>query len=145
MTMSMKDRYTTAPHGEPRWGAIARDGILLLAAVIILSKAWPFYSVPTGSRGVVTQFGKIVGIEQEQLRLAAENKLRTVEAEQKQKVAIAQAEALRVQNSALAQSKEVLELRRIEVEQTKANRWNGQLPQNVYAGTPIPFLNVSKQ
>jgi prohibitin 2 len=38
-----------------------------------------------------------------------------------------------------------LELRRIEVEQTKADRWNGQLPQNVYAGAPIPFLNVSKQ
>ena len=67
-------------------------------------------------------------VTQEQLRLAAENKLRTVEAEQKQKVAIAeadanavkakadgdayaqlkvataQAEALRVQNSALAQN-----------------------------------------
>jgi prohibitin 2 len=108
-------------------------------------------------------------VEQEQLRLAAENKLRTVEAEQKQKVAIAeaeaaavkatadgnayanlkiataQAEALRVQNAALAQSKEVLELRRIEVEQTKADKWNGQLPQNVYAGAPIPFLNVGKQ
>src|SRR3984885_4242366 len=301
--MTIKDRYTTAPHGDPRWGAIVRDAVILLAALIILPKMWPFYSVPTGSRGVVTQFGKIVGIEQEglavlppwqnltlfsiraeeanidnasgstsdtqpvsvsltvrysispdkvsevyekyshngdlssyvqtatheifkavtakysapdliaerakvstdiyaalgsklavygaqvinidmrnfsfqesymrainskveqeQLRLAAENKLRTVEAEQKQKVAIAQAEAdavkatadanlkiataqaeaLRVQNSALAQSKEVLELRRIEVEQTKANRWNGQLPQNVYAGAPIPFLNVSK-
>jgi prohibitin 2 len=99
-------------------------------------------------------------VEQEQLRLAAENKLLTVEAEQKQKVAIAQAEAdaayanlkiataqaeaLRVQNSALAQNKDVLELRRIEVEQTKANRGNGQLPQNVYAGAPIPFLNVTK-
>ena len=52
---------------------------------------------------------------------------------------------LRVQNGAWAQSKEVLELRRIEVEQTKANRWNGQLPQNVYAGAPNPFLNVGKQ
>jgi hypothetical protein len=60
------------------------------------------------------------------------------------KIATAQAEALRVQNSALAQNKDVLELRRIEVEQTKANRWNGQLPQNVYAGAPIPFLNVTK-
>ena len=83
-------------------------------------------------------------VTQEQLRLAAENKLKTVEAEQKQKVAIAeaeanavkatadgeayakltnakaQAEALQVQSAALAQSKEVLELRRIEVEQTKA-------------------------
>jgi prohibitin 2 len=105
-------------------------------------------------------------VTQEQLRLGAENKLRTVEAQQKQKVAIAEAEAaatratadgqayaqlkiataqadsLRVQNAALAQNKDVLELRRIEVEQTKANRWNGTLPQNIYAGAPIPFLNA---
>jgi hypothetical protein len=102
------------------------------------------------------------------LRLAAENKLLTVEAEQKQKVAIAEAEAnavkatadgnayanlkiatapaeaLKVQNNALAQNKDVLELRRIEVEQTKAERWNGQLPQNIYAGAPIPFFNAGK-
>jgi regulator of protease activity HflC (stomatin/prohibitin superfamily) len=107
-------------------------------------------------------------VTQEQLRLAAENKLKTVEAEQKQKVAIAeaeasarkaqsdgeayanltiakaQAEALRVQNAALAQSKEVLELRRIEVEKIKAEKWNGALPTAIYAGAPIPFLNVSK-
>ena len=107
-------------------------------------------------------------VTQEQLRLAAENKLKTVEAEQKQKVAIAeaeanarkaqadgeayanltiakaQAEALRVQNAALAQNKDVLELRRIEVERTKAEKWNGALPTAIYAGAPIPFLNVSK-
>lgn len=107
-------------------------------------------------------------VTQEQLRLAAENKLKTVEAEQKQKVAIAeaeagarkaqadgeayanlvvakaQAEALRVQNAALAQNKDVLELRRIEVEKTKAERWNGALPSAIYAGAPVPFLNVSK-
>ena len=107
-------------------------------------------------------------VTQEQLRLAAENKLKTVEAEQKQKVAIAeaeanarkaesdgeayanltiakaQAEALRVQNAALAQNKDVLELRRIEVEKTKAEKWNGVLPTAIYAGAPIPFLNVTK-
>ncbi|RYY03908.1 MAG: band 7 protein [Gammaproteobacteria bacterium] len=107
-------------------------------------------------------------VTQEQLRLVAENKLKTVEAEQKQKVAIAeaeasatraqadgeayanlkiataQAEALKIQNAALSQSKEVLELRRIEVEKVKAERWNGQLPQNVYAGAPIPYFDVSK-
>jgi prohibitin 2 len=107
-------------------------------------------------------------VTQEQLRLAAENKLKTVEAEQKQKVAIAeaeanarkaesdgeayanltiakaQAEALRVQNAALAQNKEVLELRRIEVEKIKAEKWNGALPTAIYAGAPIPFLNVTK-
>jgi prohibitin 2 len=107
-------------------------------------------------------------VTQEQLRLVAENKLKTVEAEQKQKVAIAeaeasaaraqadgeayanlkvataQAEALKIQNAALAQNKDVLELRRIEVEKIKAERWNGQLPQNIYAGAPIPFLDVGK-
>jgi prohibitin 2 len=107
-------------------------------------------------------------VTQEQLRLAAENKLKTVEAEQKQKVAVAEAEAnarkvqadgeayanltiakaqadaLRVQSAALAQSKDVLELRRIEVERTKAEKWNGVLPTAVYGSAPIPFLNVSK-
>ena len=37
-------------------------GVLLLVVLVFL---WPFYSVPTGSRGVVTQFGRIVGIEGE--------------------------------------------------------------------------------
>jgi prohibitin 2 len=107
-------------------------------------------------------------VTQEQLRLAAENKLKTVEAEQKQKVAIAeaeasaqkaradgeaysqlkiaeaQAEAIKVQNTALAQGSNVLELRRIEVERTKAEKWDGKLPEAIYAGAPIPFLNVSK-
>jgi regulator of protease activity HflC (stomatin/prohibitin superfamily) len=284
---------------------IAAGGAIVLALLLLLALLWPFYSVPTGSRGVVTQFGRIVGIEgeglailppwqsltkfsiraeqadvenaegstsdtqpvkvsmtvrysiapdrvsevfekyshngdlasyvqtatqevfkavtarytapdliaqrakvssdinaalrdkiglygaqvinidmrnfsfsesymhaindkvtQEQLRLAAENKLKTVEAEQKQKVAIAeaeanarkasadgeayanlkiaeaQAEALKVQNAALAQNKDVLELRRIEVEKVKADRWDGKLPQAIYAGAPIPFFNV---
>lgn len=107
-------------------------------------------------------------VTQEQLRLGAENKLKTVEAEQKQKVAIAEAEAsalrakadgeayanlkvataqadaLKIQNSALAQNKDVLELRRIEVEHLKAERWEGKLPENIYAGAPIPFFNVGK-
>ena len=104
-------------------------------------------------------------VTQEQLRLAAENKVLTVQAEQKQKVAIAeaeatalkakadgeayanlkvataQAEALKIQNAALAQNRDVLELRRIEVEKIKAERWNGALPSSIYAGTPIPFFN----
>jgi regulator of protease activity HflC (stomatin/prohibitin superfamily) len=107
-------------------------------------------------------------VTQEQLRLGAENKLKTVEAEQKQKVAVAeaeakavkatadgeayrnitvakaQAEAIRVQSSALSANKEILELRRIEVEMEKAKKWDGALPQNIYAGAPIPFLNVGK-
>jgi prohibitin 2 len=301
--MNIATRYST-PDGL-RGPAIIRDAAIVVGVLILLMIVWPFYSVPTGSRGVITQFGKIVGIEpeglavlppwqkltlfsirseqadienaagatsdtqpvtvsltvrysispnkvsevfekyshngdlssyvqtatheifkavtakytapdliaqrarvsadiyaalaeklaiygaqvinidmrnfafqesymrainskveQEQLRQAADNKLKTVESEQKQKVAIAEAEAaavratadgeayaklkvataeaesLRIQNAALVQSKDVLELRRITVEQTKAERWNGQLPSAIYAGAPIPFLNV---
>lgn len=108
-------------------------------------------------------------VTQEQLRLGAENKVRTVEAEQKQKVAVAEAEAtalrakadgeayaalkiataqadaLRVQNAAIAQNRDVLELRRIEVAMRHADaamKWNGALPTAIYAGAPVPFLNV---
>lgn len=105
-------------------------------------------------------------VTQEQLRQAAENKVLTVIAQQKEKVAVAEAEAtarkvtadgqayattkraeaeanaLRVQNSALRESKDVLELRRIEVELAKAGKWNGQLPVNIYGSGPVPFLNI---
>jgi len=301
--MTIATRYLTRD-GLNR-AAIVHDAAIAFAALVLLMIIWPFYSVPTGSRGVITQFGKIVGIEpeglavlppwqkltlfsirseqadidnaagatsdtqpvtvsltvrysispdkvaevfekyshtgdlssyvqtatheifkavtakytapdliaerakvsadiyaalseklaiygaqvinidmrnfafqesymrainskveQEQLRQAADNKLKTVESEQKQKVAIAeaeasavratadgnayatlknaeaQAEALKIQNAALGQSNCVLELRRIQVEQTKADRWNGQLPSAIYAGAPIPFMNV---
>lgn len=139
-------------------------------------------------QGKVTQFGAVViGIDmrnfefgkaymdainqkvtQEQLRQAAENQLKTVEAQQKQKIAVAEAEAgaakatadgqayaklkvatadaeaLRITNQALAQNKDVLELERIKVESEKAKRWDGKLPQSIYAGAPIPFLQVGK-
>jgi regulator of protease activity HflC (stomatin/prohibitin superfamily) len=38
--------------------------ILVILGVVFI---WPFYSVPTGSRGVVTTFGAITGIESEGL------------------------------------------------------------------------------
>lgn len=304
--MSFDTRYFDHG-GELIVGTALRDAVILLTTIVLVMVCWPFYSVPTGSRGVVTQFGKIVGVEgeglavlppwqklsnfsiraeqadienaegstsdtqpvhvsltvrysiavdkvsevfekyshsgnlssyvqtatqeifkavtarytavdligkraqvssdigaalreklgiygaqvinidmknfafsksymdaindkvtQEQKKLAADNKVLTVVAEQKIKVvtaeaeanavkakadgdayslltnATAQARALRVQNEALAQNKDVLELRRIEVEMVKAGKWDGALPQNIYAGAPIPFLNVGK-
>jgi prohibitin 2 len=56
------------------------------------------------------------------------------------KIVTAEADSLRVQAQALAQSRDVLELRRIEVEPTKANRWDGALPTAIYGAAPIPFL-----
>jgi len=108
-------------------------------------------------------------VTQEQLRQVEENKLRTVEATQKQKVAIAEAEAnaakakadgdayalekvataqanaLKIQNAALAQNKDVLELRRIEVDKVKAERWDGKLPQQLFGSAPMPFMSIDKK
>lgn len=303
--MSIKSRYTN--DDELNIVAIIRDGVILFAMPVALLVAWPFYSVPTGSRGVVTQFGKIIGVEneglavlppwqklyifsiraeqadiekaegstsdtqpvhvsltvrysialdkvsevfekyshdgnlasyvqtataeifkavtakytapdlisqrakvssdissalreklaiygaqvinidmrnfafsdtymkainekvtQEQLKLGAENKVKTVEAEQRAKVVTAEAEAnaikakadgdayalitnakanaqaLRLQNDAIAQSKDILELKRIEVQLAQANKWDGALPVNMYAGVPIPFLQPTQ-
>jgi len=94
-------------------------------------------------------------VTQEQLRQAAENKLKTVESEQKQKVAVADAEAkatvataeaqaksITLQAQALKESSSLLDLKRVEVEMEKAKRWDGKLPVNVYAGAPIPFLDA---
>jgi len=105
-------------------------------------------------------------VTQEQLKLGAENKLLTVQAEQKQKVAIAEAEAnalkaqsdgqayanvklakaqaesLDVQGQAIARNPSVLQLRSIEVQMAQAGRWNGVLPVNVYGSAPIPFMNL---
>ena len=94
---------------------------------------------------------------QEQKRLAADNKLKTVESEQKQKVAIAEAEAkatiataeaqaksIQLQGEAIRSNSSLLELKRVEVEMAKAEKWDGKLPQNIYAGAPIPFLQMGK-
>lgn len=106
-------------------------------------------------------------VQQDQLLQTAEKQLLTVNAQQKQKVEIAEAEAnaqkakadgqayatlkeataqaqaLQVQNDALAKSKDVLELRRIEVQLKMAGAgWNGKLPEAIYAGAPIPFIQV---
>ena len=60
-------------------------------------------------------------------------------------MATAQADALKVQNAALAQNKDVLELRRIEVDLEKARKWDGKLPVNMYAGAPMPLLTLQHE
>lgn len=105
-------------------------------------------------------------VNQEQLRLAAENKLKTVEAEQKQKVAVAEAEAnavkatadgqayakvqtataeakaLQLQASAISANPQILELRRIEVAKIQAERWDGSVPQVMTGGGSAQMLQT---
>lgn len=105
-------------------------------------------------------------VTQEQQRLAEENRLRTIEVQQRQKVvtaeaeataakvradgeaysklkvATADAEALRITNAAIAQNKDILELERIKVSKIQAERWNGALPVNLYGSAPIPYMQL---
>src|SRR5260370_28296525 len=61
----------------PRWPAIIRDAAIAVGVLILLMIIWPFYSVPTGSRGAITHFGKIVGIEPEALAVLPPRQKRT--------------------------------------------------------------------
>lgn len=76
--MSFIDRYiitkTVQRRGYPdetvqevNGAKVVRDAVVGFVALIALLWVWPFHSVPVGSRGVVTQFGKIERIEPEGL------------------------------------------------------------------------------
>src|SRR6267142_5666754 len=46
---------------------LIKYGVIGVIGLFFVLFIWPFYSVPVGSRGVVTQFGAIKGIEPEGL------------------------------------------------------------------------------
>ena len=64
-------------------------------------------------------------------------------AQQKLINAKAEAEAMRIKTNALAQSKTLIEYERVQVEKIQAEKWNGQLPQNIYSSAPLPILNLN--
>ena|SRR3990167_2758384 len=81
----------------------------------------------------------------EQNALAAKNKLEQIKFEAEQRIATAKAEAesIRLQSDA-ANNERFISLKKLEVQMKLAERWNGQLPQNMYANTPVPLLDLSK-
>lgn len=105
-------------------------------------------------------------VTQEQLRMAADNRVLTVEAEQRSNIAIAeaaadvvrkkadgdayavtaaakaQAEAITMQGQALRNNPDILELRRVEVSLKIAEQWNGGLPSTVYGSSYIPHIDL---
>ena len=54
----------------------------------------------------------------------------------------AEAQAIKVKAQALAKNPQILNLIQLEIEQTKASKWTGALPTNVYGSAPIPFINI---
>ena len=74
--------------------------------------------------------------------LEAENALIRVQFEAKQQIARAQAEArsLELQKSQITPL--LVRLRRLEVQRTAVEKWNGVMPNVVTSGGPVPMLDV---
>ncbi len=77
-----------------------------------------------------------------QQALEAENALKRVEFEAQQEItrAKAEAEGLRLQKQQI--TAQLLELRRIEVQRTAVEKWNGVMPNVVTSGGPVPMFHV---
>lgn len=94
-------------------------------------------------------------IQATQISMQRENEVKTAEAqaaievaqakgqaEAKLTNARAEAESLRIQNAALHESRDILELRRIEVSKLAAEKWNGVLPTHMIPSSAVPFIDV---
>lgn len=81
----------------------------------------------------------------EQNALASKNKLEQIKYEAEQSVvsAKAEAESIRLKSEA-ANNEKYVHLKEIEVQSEYAKRWDGKLPVNMYSGSPIPFINLTK-
>ena len=81
-------------------------------------------------------------VRAEQQALEAENALERVKFEAQQAITRAEAEAegLRLQREQI--TPQLLELRRIEVQRTAVEKWNGVMPSVVTSGGPVPMLDV---
>jgi regulator of protease activity HflC (stomatin/prohibitin superfamily) len=77
-----------------------------------------------------------------QQALEAENALRRVEFEAQQAITRAQAEARGLELQKAQITSQLLELRRVEVQRTAVDKWNGVMPQVVTSGGPVPMLDV---
>ena len=77
-----------------------------------------------------------------QQALEAENALKRVEFEAQQEItrARAEAEGLRLQKQQI--TAQLLELRKIEVQRSAVEKWNGVMPSVVTSGGPVPMLDV---
>jgi len=77
-----------------------------------------------------------------QAALEAENALERVKFEAEQTITRATAEARSLELQKAQVTDQLIELRRIEVQQTAVEKWNGVMPSVVTSGPPIPRLDV---
>src|SRR3990167_1610023 len=77
-----------------------------------------------------------------QQALEAENALKRVGFEAQQAVVKATAEAKGLELQKAQITEQLLELRKIEVQRTAVEKWNGVMPSVVTGGAPVPMLDV---
>ena len=77
-----------------------------------------------------------------QAALEAQNALERVKFEAEQEITRATAEARALELQKEQVTDQLLELRRIEVQQTAVEKWNGVMPSVVTSGGPVPMLDV---
>lgn len=84
---------------------------------------------------------------QEQAALAQVNITKQEEEKKKQEIlkaeALAEKTRLEVQALASSQGAEIIEKIRAEAQLELAKRWNGQMPTNMYSGSPFPTIEIS--
>jgi prohibitin 2 len=82
---------------------------------------------------------KVTAVQQ---ALEAENALRRVEFEAKQKITQATAEARGLELQKAQVTPQLIQLRQIEVQRSAVQKWNGVMPSVVTSGGPVPMLDV---
>lgn len=155
----------TAPELMSKRAQVANDVSTLLKAKVMMYGA-RIINIDITNFAFSAEYMKAINAKttEEQQKLAEANKTERVRAQEQQKVVIAeaaakatqaaadgeayailklataQAESLRIQNAALAQNKDVLELRKIEVSKIRAEKWNGvEVPNQYYGSAAIPL------
>lgn len=83
-------------------------------------------------------------IENEVRQTKATSEKLIVQADAQVKVAEAEAKAMELRGRAMQQNANLLELKRLEVQQEAVAKWDGKLPTQMVPGSTVPFINLSK-
>ena len=83
-------------------------------------------------------------IENEVRQTRATSEKLIVQADAQVKVAQAEAQAMELRGKAMQANPNLLELKKLEVQQAAISKWNGALPAQMVPGSALPFINLSK-
>lgn len=83
-------------------------------------------------------------VENEVRQTKATSEKLIVQADAQVQVAKAEAEAMELRGKAMQANSNLLELKRLEVQQDAIKKWDGALPTQMIPGQTVPFVNIGK-